>query len=56
MFASKRGNRIKAPWFDHNGYCLLYKRLEPGVHSIAASKGPATFVLSGPSVANGEAR
>lgn len=27
VFASKRGNRIKVLWFDHNGYCLLYKRL-----------------------------
>jgi transposase len=26
VFASKRGNRIKVLWFDHNGYCLLYKR------------------------------
>lgn len=27
VFASKRSNRIKVLWFDHNGYCLLYKRL-----------------------------
>lgn len=27
VFASKRGNRINVLWFDHNGYCLLYKRL-----------------------------
>ena len=27
VFGSKRGNRIKVLWFDHNGYCLLYKRL-----------------------------
>src|SRR5690242_6244655 len=27
VFASKGGNRIKVLWFDHNGYCLLYKRL-----------------------------
>jgi len=27
VFASKRGNRLKVLWFDHNGYCLLYKRL-----------------------------
>src|SRR5215813_12106327 len=26
VFASKRGNRIKVLWFDHNGYCLLYTR------------------------------
>src|SRR6476620_11750271 len=27
VFASKSGRRIKVLWFDHNGYCLLYKRL-----------------------------
>jgi transposase len=27
VFASKRGNRLKVLWFDHNGYCMLYKRL-----------------------------
>ena len=27
VFSSKRGNRLKVLWFDHNGYCLLYKRL-----------------------------
>ena len=27
VFASKRGNRLKVLWFDHNGYCILYKRL-----------------------------
>jgi transposase len=37
VFASKRGNRLKVLWFDHNGYCLLYKRLHG-----------ATFELPGP--------
>jgi len=27
VFASKRGQRLKVLWFDHNGYCILYKRL-----------------------------
>jgi transposase len=27
VFAGKRGNRLKVLWFDHNGYCILYKRL-----------------------------
>lgn len=27
VFASKRSNRLKVLWFDHNGYCILYKRL-----------------------------
>ena len=27
VFASKRNNRLKVLWFDHHGYCILYKRL-----------------------------
>ncbi len=27
-FANKRMNRLKVVWWDRNGYCLLYKRLE----------------------------
>ena len=27
IFANKRKNRLKVLWFDHNGHCLLYKRL-----------------------------
>src|SRR3954464_2558471 len=34
VFASKRGNRIKVLWFDHNGYCLLYKRLHRAVFDL----------------------
>ncbi len=27
VFVNKRANRLKVLWFDHNGHCLLYKRL-----------------------------
>ena len=27
VFVNKKRNRTKVLWFDHNGYCLLYKRL-----------------------------
>lgn len=27
IFVNKRRDRLKALWFDRNGYCLLYKRL-----------------------------
>lgn len=27
VFLNKTRNRTKVLWFDHNGYCLLYKRL-----------------------------
>ncbi len=26
VFINRRANRIKAIWFDRNGYCILYKR------------------------------
>jgi transposase len=34
VFASKRGNRVKVLWFDHNGYCLLYKRLHRALFEL----------------------
>jgi transposase len=34
VFASKRGNRIKILWFDHNGYYLLYKRLHRALFEL----------------------
>ena len=34
VFASRRGNRLEGPWFDHNGYCLLYKRLHRALFEL----------------------
>jgi transposase len=34
VFASKRGNRVKVLWFDHNGYCILYKRLHAALFEL----------------------
>ena len=31
VFINKRANRIKALWFDRNGYCILYKRVHRAV-------------------------
>jgi transposase len=28
MFFNKTANRMKIPWWDRSGFCLLYKRLE----------------------------
>ena len=27
VFCNKRRDRLKALWFDRNGYCILYERL-----------------------------
>jgi transposase len=37
VFASKRNNRVKVPWFDHNGYCILYKRLHGALFELPES-------------------
>jgi len=34
VFASKRSNRVKVLWFDHNGYCILYKRLHAALFEL----------------------
>ena len=37
VFINKRANRIKAIWFDRNGYCILYKRLHRSLFLPPAS-------------------
>ena len=34
VFAGKRSNRVKVLWFDHNGYCILYKRLHGALFEL----------------------
>lgn len=34
VFASRRSNRLKVLWFDHNGYCILYKRLHGALFEL----------------------
>ena len=46
VFASKRGNRLKVLWFDHNGYCILYKRLHGALFEL-----PETTLSDRPLVA-----
>lgn len=44
-FVNRRGNRLKALWWDRNGYCLLYKRLHQAVFVLPqTSKGEAPKV------------
>jgi transposase len=34
LFYNRRRNRLKALWWDRNGYTLLYKRLSSGTFAI----------------------
>ena len=45
LFASKRGNSIKAMWWDKTGYCILYKRLSRGFFELPPSASGAKSVL-----------
>jgi transposase len=37
VFANRNATRLKALWFDGNGYCLLYKRLHRAVFELPPS-------------------
>jgi transposase len=39
IFANRRRNRIKALWWDRNGYTLLYKRLSKGTFKLPSAQG-----------------
>lgn len=39
VFANRKATRLKALWFDTNGYCLLYKRLHRAVFELPPTTG-----------------
>ena len=42
VFRSKRGDRLKLLWWDEDGYCLWYKRLEAGSFVLPGADGRRT--------------
>jgi transposase len=44
VFANRGATRLKALWFDRNGYCLLYKRLHRAVFELPASTGAPSAI------------
>jgi transposase len=45
VFANRNATRLKALWFDSNGYCLLYKRLHRAVFELPPSSGGASVQI-----------
>jgi transposase len=45
IFAGRRGNSLKAMWWDRTGYSILYKRLSRGVFRLPEAIGGAKSVL-----------
>ena len=46
VFANRNATRIKALWFDSNGFCLLYKRLHRAVFELPPSGGGVSVQLN----------
>ena len=46
VFANRNATRLKALWFDINGYCLLYKRLHRAVFDLPPSSGGASVQIN----------
>jgi transposase len=44
VFGNRGATRLKALWFDRNGYCLLYKRLHRAVFVLPLGEAGAPAV------------
>ena len=45
IFTGKRGDSMKALWWDKTGYAILYKRLSRGVFRLPAAVGGTKSML-----------
>jgi transposase len=44
VFGNRGATRLKALWFDHNGYCVLYKRLHRAVFELPMVNGTSSSI------------
>ena len=44
IFVNRRRDRLKALWWDKNGYCILYKRLHRAIFELPSGDGGATTI------------
>ncbi len=44
VFANRGATRLKALWFDQNGYCILYKRLHRAVFDLPMPNGTSSQI------------
>ena len=44
VFANRGATRLKALWFDANGYCVLYKRLHRAVFELPMANGASSSI------------
>jgi transposase len=44
LFVNRRGDRIKAMWWDRDGLAIFYKRLESGTFEMLRPEGEAATV------------
>jgi len=45
IFTNARRNRLKALWWDRNGYCILYKRFHNSVCEVPLGDAPGAPAL-----------
>jgi transposase len=67
MFFNKAADKMKIVWWDKNGYCMLYKRLErgtfriplpvePGAQSVIIEAAEMAKILEGIALPSGKRR
>jgi len=51
-FINKRANRLKVLWWDRNGYCILYKRVDDAIFVLPGlPRGRLALRIDGPGMA-----